>query len=92
MDRTSIVVACEYYGVLRVFLSVDPACQSKDEADALCAPLRAKMSEGYHVLCGRHAHWMSPWPNSDLAAVSSPFASYSGVRKVVLAASCQEDY
>lgn len=66
MDRTSICVACEYFGVVPVSLAVDPACRSTDEADALCAPHRAKMTEGYCVLCGRSAPWMSPWPNSDI--------------------------
>ena len=68
MERTSICVACEYYGVLPVSLSVDPACQSKDEADALCVVHRARCTEGMCVLCGRREPWVSPWPNSDIGA------------------------
>jgi hypothetical protein len=43
MERTSLCVACEYYSGA-VSLSVDPACCSTNEADALCAPHRAKMT------------------------------------------------
>jgi len=68
MDRTSICVACEYFGVVPVELAVAPACRSSDEADALCAPHRARMTEGYCVLCGRGAPWMSPWPNSEIGS------------------------
>jgi len=68
MERTSMCVACEYYGSVPASLSVDPACQSRDEADALCASHRAKMTEGMCVLCGRREPWTSPWPNSDIGA------------------------
>ena len=44
MERTSVCVACEYYGGSPISLSVDPACRSNDEADALCASHRAKMT------------------------------------------------
>jgi hypothetical protein len=66
MERTSICVACAYYGTSPASLAVDPACQSSDEADALCAAHRAKMTEGLCVLCGRGEPWASPWPNSDI--------------------------
>lgn len=68
MERTSICVACEYYGVLPVSLAVDPACKSKDEADALCGIHRARTTEGFCVLCGRREAWVSPWPQSDIGA------------------------
>jgi hypothetical protein len=68
MERTSICVACEYYGSSRLELSVDPACQSRDEADALCATHRARMTEGFCVLCGRREPWVSPWPHSEIGA------------------------
>lgn len=66
MERTSVCVACVYYGSTPPSLSVDPACQSTDEADSLCMPHRARMTEGYCVLCGRREPWVSPWPNSDI--------------------------
>lgn len=68
MQRTSICVACEYYGSSPVSLSVDPACQSKDEADALCMVHRARCTEGFCVLCGRREPWVSPWANSDIGS------------------------
>jgi hypothetical protein len=68
MERTSICVACEYFGVRPVQLSVDPACQSSDEMDALCVVHRARATEGLCTLCGRREPWMSPWPASDIGA------------------------
>jgi hypothetical protein len=68
MERTSICAACEYYGTSPASLSVDPACQSNDEADALCLVHRARCTEGLCVLCGRREPWVSPWPNSDIGA------------------------
>src|SRR6185503_15620873 len=49
-------------------LSVDPACRSREEADALCAMHRARMTEGFCVLCGRREPWVSPWPSSEIGA------------------------
>ncbi len=68
MERTSICVACEYYGAGPLELSVDPACRSREEADALCTRHRARMTEGFCVLCGRREPWVSPWPNSEIGA------------------------
>ena len=68
MERTSICAACAYYGVEPVSLSVDPACRSRDEAYRLCALHRARCTEGYCVLCGRRAPWVSPWKASDIGA------------------------
>lgn len=59
-------VACEYFGCVPASLAVDPACQSDDEANALCMVHRAKMTEGMCVLCGQREPWVSPWPNSDI--------------------------
>jgi len=68
MERTSLCAACTYYGVDPVSLSVDPACQSKDEVDRLCARHRARATEGFCVLCGRREPWASPWEKSDVGA------------------------
>jgi len=78
MERTSICVACVYYGVSPVLLAVDPACQSPMEADALCASHRAKMTEGLCVLCGRREPWVSPWPHSDIGACERCFRGVFG--------------
>jgi hypothetical protein len=68
IERTSICVACSYYGLVPASLAVDPACQSKDEADALCVLHRARATEGFCVLCGRREPWASPWAKSDIGA------------------------
>lgn len=68
MERTSICVACAYYELVPASLAVDPACRSKDEADALCVLHRARATEGFCVLCGRREPWVSPWPKSDIGA------------------------
>jgi hypothetical protein len=68
IERTSLCVACSYYGLSPIWLSVDPACRSKDEADRLCMPHRARCTEGMCVLCGRREPWVSPWPQSDIGA------------------------
>ena len=68
MERTSLCVACEYYGSIPLELAVDPACRSTEEADALCRTHRARMTEGYCVLCGRCEPRISPWPSSAIGA------------------------
>ena len=68
IERTSFCAACVYYELSPVELAVDPACQSKDEADRLCRVHRARCTEGYCVLCGRREPWVSPWPKSDIGA------------------------
>ena len=68
MERTSICATCAYYGLEPIALAVDPTCQSKDEVDRLCILHRARATEGYCVLCGRRAPWVSPWPQSDVGA------------------------
>src|SRR5262245_40371025 len=66
MERPSLCVVCMYYGLSPIWLSVDPACRSTDEADRLCVTHRARCTEGMCVLCGRRAPWVSPWPHSDI--------------------------
>lgn len=86
MERTSICVACEYYEVLPVSLSVDPACGSTDEVDALCTSHRAKATEGLCVLCGRREPWASPWPKSAIGACELCFRVTFGNTRGELAA------
>jgi|SRR5579862_4415771 len=88
MERTSICVACEYYVLRPVELSVDPACQSSNEADALCARHRARMTEGYCVLCGRREPWASPWPKSDIGSCEECYRDLFGSADADLAAGC----
>lgn len=83
MHRTSICVACEYYGMGPVELAVDPACRSCDEADALCVAHRARMTEGYCVLCGRREAWRSPWPESRIGACERCYRSMFGSAELV---------
>jgi hypothetical protein len=78
MERTSICVACVYYGVFPASLSVDPACGSKKEADALCGVHRARMTEGLCVLCGRREPWVSPWPRSAIGCCERCFQGVFG--------------
>jgi hypothetical protein len=78
MERTSICVACEYYGAAELSLSVDPGGRSSDEADALCGRHRARMTEGYCVLCGRRAPWVSPWPGSCIGSCEPCFRAAFG--------------
>jgi hypothetical protein len=78
MERTSICVACEYYGVVPALLSVDPACRSKKEADLLCGVHRARMTEGLCVLCGRREPWVSPWPRSAIGSCERCFRGAFG--------------
>ena len=68
IERTSFCAACVSYELFPVDLAVDPACQSRDEADRLCRVHRARMTEGYCVLCGRREPWVSPWENSGIGA------------------------
>jgi hypothetical protein len=68
IERTSFCAACMHYELDVVELAVDLACQSKDEADRLCARHRARSTEGTCVLCGRREPWASQWPNSDIGA------------------------
>lgn len=79
MERTSLCVACVYYGCNPPSLAVDPACQSKDEADALCALHRARMTEGLCVLCGRREPWVSPFPKSDIGCCELCYMVLNGV-------------
>lgn len=68
MERTSMCVACATYGIRPASLSVDPACRSDREADRLCGLHRARMTEGYCVLCGRREPTVSPFPRSAIGS------------------------
>ncbi len=79
MDRSSLCVACSYYGFLPAAPAADPLGQSKDEADALCLVHRARMTEGLCVLCGRREPWVSPFPMSDIGCCQLCFMVTYGI-------------
>jgi hypothetical protein len=79
MERTSLCVACQYYGLSPGALSVDPGCQSTNEVDALCMVHRARCTEGYCVLCGHRAAWVSPWPTSVIGTCPPCFQGVFGM-------------
>ena len=81
MERTSIW-ACEYYEVLSMSLSVDPAFQSNDEADALCSSHRAKATEGIACSAAAGSRGRAPGPRAPSAPASSVSVSSSGMRPV----------
>ena len=61
-------LACEHYGVDLRELAVDVNGTSKDEADALCMPHRARLTEGACVLCGCREPWVMLHDSSDIGA------------------------
>ena len=64
MLKTSECAACLAFGSVPVELAVDPACVSPREADRLCRTHRARMTEGYCVVCARREPRYSPFPAS----------------------------
>jgi hypothetical protein len=75
MEKTSICAACATFGISSPELSVDPACRSPHERDRLCAAHRARMTEGYCVLCARREPWISPFPESRIGCCRPCFAA-----------------
>lgn len=73
MERTSLCVVCDFYEIAPVSLSVDPACRSSRDVDALCSVHRARATEGYCVLCARRKPWVSPWPESRIGSCEPCF-------------------
>jgi hypothetical protein len=61
-------MACEQYEVEPRELAVDVNGSSKDEADALCVPHRARLTEGSCVFCGRREPWVMLHESSDIGA------------------------
>ncbi len=73
-------LACVHFGLVPTMPAVDEAGLSHDEADALCRPHRAKMTEGYCVLCGRRQAWLVLHEKSDIGACRPCYASQYGER------------
>mgnify|MGYP001593714353 FL=1 len=61
-------LACDHYGCEPRELAVDLDGRSEDEADALCAVHRGRLTEGACVLCGRRLPWAMPHESSDIGA------------------------
>lgn len=78
MELSSICVACASFDIIPQELSVDPACSSPHEKDRLCSPHRARMTEGYCVLCSRRAPWISPFPDSRIGCCRTCFTERYG--------------
>lgn len=77
-DLFSECLACAHYGCEPRQLAIDVLGTSSDEADALCALHRARMTEGACVLCGRRRPWVGLHETSDVAACRPCFASTFG--------------
>src|SRR5579862_19260 len=70
--------ACTHFGVEPVMPAVDQTGASKDEADILCSSHRAKMTEGYCVLCGRREAWVVLHETSDIGSCRPCYATRFG--------------
>ena len=57
-DPFSWCLACLEYACQPMELAIDVEGTSPREADALCAPHRARMTEGACVLCGNRFPWV----------------------------------
>lgn len=66
--------ACCHFRIEPAAPAVDPFEVSQDEADGLCRAHRAKMTEGYCVLCGLRAPWVTLDDESDTGACRPCFA------------------
>ena len=71
-------VACEEFGISPVAPAVDPTGRSMDEADRLCRTHRARMTEGYCVLCTRALPWVTPFLNSAIGCCRACFVGRFG--------------
>lgn len=60
--------ACGYFEIDPPALAVDPALKEDDEADALCAVHRGRMTEGLCVVCGRREMWVTVTSESYIGA------------------------
>jgi hypothetical protein len=58
--------------------AVDSAGISRDEADSLCVTHRARLTEGYCVLCGRREAWLVLHDESDIGACRPCYAGRFG--------------
>ncbi len=81
-------LACDHYSVELRELAVDVNGTSEDEADALCIPHRARLTEGGCVLCGCRVPWVMLHESSDIGACRPCYVARFGekaARQVELA-------
>ncbi len=71
-------LACDHYGCEPRELAVDLDGLSMDEADALCAVHRGRLTEGACVLCGCRLPWVMLHESSDIGACRPCFAGRFG--------------
>jgi hypothetical protein len=71
-------LACVHFGLEPALPAVDQAGVSGDEADSLCSKCRARMTEGFCVLCGRREAWLVLHEKSDIGACRPCYAGRFG--------------
>jgi hypothetical protein len=70
--------ACVWFEIRPCQPAVDPSGESHDEADGLCRVHRARMTEGYCVLCARRLPWMVIREGSDIGCCRACFVEWKG--------------
>ena len=85
-------LACEHYDIQPRELAVDVTGTSRDEADALCRPHRARLTEGGCVLCGRREPWVMIHETSDIGACRPCFAGRFGEERAQQVEDAWEDF
>jgi len=68
LNQIRACLACTHFGLNPALPAVDQTGASSDEADSLCSRDRARMTEGYCVLCGRREAWLVLHDESDIGA------------------------
>jgi hypothetical protein len=71
-------LACSHFGQSPAMPAVDLTGRSKDEADSLCVMHRARLTEGYCVLCGRREAWVVLHETSDIGSCRPCYAGRFG--------------
>ena len=85
-----LCLACTHFGLEPAMPAVDPAGNSKDEADSLCVRHRAYLTEGFCILCGRREAWLVLHDQSDIGACRSCYAARFGEPAAQAVEACWE--
>ena len=78
LQQVRACFACTHFGFEPALPAVDQTGASSDEADSLCSRDRARMTEGYCVLCGRREAWLVLHDESDIGACRPCYAGRFG--------------
>jgi hypothetical protein len=78
LSQAGACLACTYFGLRPAMAAADPTGLSKDEADTLCWVHRARLTEGFCVLCGRREAWVVLHDQSDIGACRPCYAARFG--------------